>query len=245
MNNWNLQNKTALVTGGSKGIGKSICEVFATLGAKVIAVSRSPIEFENKSIINIAADITTKEGLDVISDTLAKSDNKLDILVNNAGTNIRKRTTDFEDSEVNFLFDTNFKSAYNLCKMCYPLLKESNYPSIINIASLAGKQIVKTGAPYATAKAALSHLTKYLAVEWAKDKIRVNAIEPWYIETPLTKPVLENETAMAKILERTPMGRVGMPEEIANTAAFLAMGASSYISGQVIAVDGAAGIYMF
>ncbi len=245
MSTWDLQNKTALITGGSKGIGKAICEVYDKLGARVFAVSRSSINYDSNNIISIEADVTSQEGRDKILSKISENGNKLDILVNNAGTNIRKRTIDFEDSEVDFLFDTNFKAAYHLCKACYPLLKESEYPSIINIGSLAAKQIVKTGAPYATAKAALAHLTRYLAVEWAGDKIRANAIEPWYIETPLTKPVLDNEKALAKILERTPMKRVGRPEEIANTAAFLAMGASSYISGQVIAVDGAAGIYMF
>ncbi len=245
MNIWNLEGSTALVTGGSKGIGKAICEVFAGLGATVFRVARNTDESNDANIINISADITTQDGINKIMSVLNDKGGRLDILVNNAGTNIRKRTTDFEDSEVDFLFETNFKAAYKLCKECYPLLSKSDYPSIINIGSLAGKQIVKTGAPYATAKAALSHLTRYLSVEWAKEKIRVNAIEPWYIETPLTKPVLENEAALAKILDRTPLQRVGTPEEIANTAAFLAMGASSYISGQVIAVDGAAGIYMF
>ncbi len=245
MNNWNLNNKLALVTGGSKGIGAAICKVYTQLGAKVICVARNIEDSATSEYINISADITTVEGIEIILNTIRENGGKLDILVNNAGTNIRKKTIDFEESEEDFLFNTNFKSAYRLCKKCYPFLIESKYPSIINIASIAGKQIVKTGAPYASAKAALSHLTRYLAVEWAHDNIRVNAIEPWYIETPLTKPVLDNEKALEKILARTPLRRVGTPDEIANTAAFLAMGASSYISGQVIAVDGAASIYLF
>jgi len=251
MEKWNLNNKNALITGGTKGIGKAIVSEFLSLGANVCFTARSSDDIEksvkehrNKglNIQGICADSSKKEDRQKIVQELAFD--KLDILINNVGTNIRKSTLEYTDEEYDYIMDTNLRSAYDITRLLYPYLRRSGNASIVNIASIAGKMIVRTGSPYAASKAALAHLTRYLAVEWATSNIRVNAIEPWYIETPLTDPVLKNSEKYEKIIDQTPMGRVGQPEEIAGLAAFLCMPLASYISGQVIAVDGAASCKM-
>jgi Tropinone reductase 1 len=130
------------------------------------------------------------------------------------------------------------KSVFEMSRLFHPLLSKSGTGSIINISSVAGFTSVNSGSVYAMTKAAITQLTRYLSVEWAKDNIRVNAIAPWYIRTPLTEPVLSIPENLKKILGRTPMNRVGKPEEVAAVAAFLAMPASSYVTGECIAVDG-------
>lgn len=252
--NFTLNGKCAIITGGSKGIGRAVAVAFARLGAEVLVAARNSDDVDNLvaelnalnyPVYGISADVTSIKDRQGIIDKANSLWGRLDCLVNNAGFNIRKKTVDFTDEEFEFLLDTNFKSAFQLCRIAYPLLCKSKGASIVNIGSVAGRKIVRTGLPYASAKAALSHLTRYLAVEWATDGIRINSIEPWYIRTELTEPVLNNEKTYSRILERTPAGRVGEPEDIAGLAAFLCMPASSYISGQNISVDGAASEFMF
>lgn len=252
MNKWTMKGKVALITGGTKGIGRACAEEFINLGAKVYVTARGEAginefnaEFGVKGAVAIKADMSiSQDRINTVS--LLESEHKsLDILVNNAGTNIRKRTMDYTNDEIASLLDINLISAYEMCRLCYPLLKANESTAIVNISSTAGKSVVRTGSPYAMSKAGLSHLTRYLAVEWAPDGIRVNAIEPWYINTPLTEPVLTNEKAMARILEKTPAGRVGSADEVGSLAAFLAMPAASYISGQCISIDGAASALLF
>ena len=122
--------------------------------------------------------------------------------------------------------------------MFHPLLKNSGDASIVNIVSVAGITSVGTGSPYAISKAGIIHFTKYLAVEWAGDSIRVNAVAPWYIRTSLTEPVLKDPGYLKAVLDRTPMKRIGEPEEVAAAVAFLSMPAASYITGECISVDG-------
>ncbi len=251
---WTLDGKYALVTGGSKGIGKAIVEEYLSHGAEVVFTARNQetidktlSELESKGLAahGLEADVCSEKEMIAVFDFIRNKWNKLDILVNNAGTNIRKGSMEYSKEEYDFLIDTNLRSVFDISRMAYPLLKEACNSSIINIGSSAGSNIVRTGAPYAQSKAALAHLSRYFSVEWAEDGIRCNCIEPWYISTPLTRPVLEDTNKLEKILEITPMGRVGQPDEISGLAAFLAMEASSYISGQVTAVDGSASNLMF
>jgi Tropinone reductase 1 len=125
-----------------------------------------------------------------------------------------------------------------LARALYPALKRARTSSLLFIGSTAGLSTVPTGAPYAMSKAAIAQLTRYLAVEWAADGIRCNCIAPWYIRTPLVEGVLSDPAWYERVLSRTPLGRVGEVEEVAELAAFLCSEAASYISGQVIAVDG-------
>ena len=170
---------------------------------------------------------------------------ELDILVNNVGTNIRKKAVQYSAKAYRQIFDTNLTSAFDMCRGAYPFLKKSNSASIVNISSVAGSTHVRTGAPYGMTKAALIQMTRNLAAEWAEDSIRVNCVAPWYIRTPLAETVLKNPEYLSAVLARTPMQRIGTPEEVATVVAFLGMPASSYVTGQCVSVDGGFSIFGF
>lgn len=253
-NRWNLVGKKALVTGGTKGIGKAIVEEFLTLGAEVLLVARNEAEVneltqslrESDAVVHgMAVDVSKAAERRRLIEATLQLWGKLDILVNNVGTNIRKKTPEYADEETNFLINTNLQSAFGLCQLAYPLLKQSNQANIINVSSVAGLTHVRTGAIYGMTKAALVQLTRNLAVEWALDRIRVNAVAPWYIETPLAKQVLQNPEYRQAVLSRTPMGRIGQPEDVAGAVAFLCMPAAGYMTGQCLAVDGGFTVFGF
>lgn len=251
---WNLEGKKALITGATKGIGAAIAEEMLQLGAEVFITARKANELEevvNKwqqqgyKAYGLAADISTTENRKNVLKAVTERWPSLDILVNNVGTNIRKKTHEYSEEEYDFLMATNLKSAFEMCRLAYPLIKASAQGNIINISSVAGLNHLRTGAIYGMSKAAMNQLTKNLAVEWAKDNIRVNAIAPWYISTPLAATVLSNEAYRDEVLSRTPMGKVGNPEDVAAVAAFLCMPAAAYVTGQCIAVDGGFSIFGF
>jgi tropinone reductase I len=240
---WNLQGKKALVTGGTKGIGLAIAKEFLELGAEVLVVARATESIKGK--VKNSANLFTMDG-DVTNTAFRKSLiervtlnwGKLDVLVNNVGTNIRKKFVEYTEEEYRKLFEINLFSMVEISRLCYPLLKKSNHASIINIASVAGSFDLQTGPPYGMTKAAIIQLTKHLAAEWAPDNIRVNCVSPWYIETPLTESVLAQPERLQKILDRTPLNRIGKPEEVASLVTYLAMDKASYITGQNVMVDG-------
>ena len=238
MSTWSLQGKKAIITGGTKGIGKAIVEEFVSLGADVLAVARDlSLADKNPGATYLEGDVTDSIFRQQLIYEAEKRWGLLHVLVNNVGTNVRKKFNDYGEEEYRKLFETNLFAMMALTQAASELLRKSGNGSVINIASVAGSIDVQSGPPYGMTKAAVIQFGRHLAVEWAPT-VRVNTVSPWYIQTPLTEPVLSQPDRLEKILARTPMGRVGQPQEVAGITAFLAMDQASYITGQNILVDG-------
>jgi Tropinone reductase 1 len=225
----------------------------AALGADLVLVARGAErleqaansierEFPGRRVEAVPADLATEDGRQRAATAAGGS---LDILVNNSGTNIRKRMADLSLEEYRTVQETNLTSCFEMCRLLYPALRAGAPSCIVNNASVAGLTHLRTGAPYGMSKAAMIQLTRNLAVEWAAEGIRVNAVAPWYIRTPLAEQVLRDAAYRDQVLERTPMGRVGEVEECARAIAFLCLPASGYVTGQCLAVDGGFSVFGF
>lgn len=241
-----LDNRVALVSGASRGIGREVALSLARSGAHVAALARSPdaladvgaeVEALGRKFLPLEADVTTVEELPGRVTEVIKWGGQLDVLVNAAGSIVRGDPLSLAPMDWDNVFMINARAAYFLCQAVGRQMLAQGGGTITNIASLSGEITTGASAVYSASKAALVQLTRVLAVQWAPS-IRVNAVGPGYVRTQLNSDWLDAPENHQFVVNRTPLGRVGETREVADLVVFLASPAASYISGQHMLVDG-------
>ncbi len=243
-----LKGKVAIVTGSSRGIGKAIAVAFSREGASVVINSRklgdakivaSEINSSTGRATAIEADVSNSKDVKRLISGTVKKFGKLDILVNNAGVVSMGQFLELKEEDWDRTIAVDLKGVY-LCSQAAAkqMIKQGKGGKIINISSIAGTIGFAGTSHYAAAKAGVIELTKVMAIELAPYKINVNTIGPGIIETDMTRDFLKNPESVKSFLSRIPLGRIGKPEDIAPAAVYLASGDSSYVTGEVVFVDG-------
>ena len=241
-----LSHKTAVVLGGTEGIGQSIALALAHAGADVVASSRSAekvahtageIEAAGRRTLRVVSDVTDRATIESLHEAIEAEFGKVDILVNSAGITRRIPTLECPEDVWNRIMDVNLSGTLRACQIFGKTMLQAQSGRIINIASLATFVAFHEVAAYGASKAAVGALTRSLAVEWAPHHVTVNAIAPGIIPTELNRKILDSERGRELRL-RTPMQRFGSPDEVAGAAVYLASDRSSFVTGQILAVDG-------
>ncbi|HLH04594.1 MAG TPA: glucose 1-dehydrogenase [Bryobacteraceae bacterium] len=244
---FNLSGRVAVVMGGTSGIGRELALGLASAGADVVATGRrealvdavaGEIEEMGRRTLRKTADASKRESIDALRDSVVAELGGVDILVNAAGQTFRKPTADVSEAQWNNLFDVNLTGTLRACQSFHEALAKSGRGRVINIASLTSYLGFMEVTAYAASKAAVLGLTRNLAVEWAREEIKVNAIAPGVFRTELNSALLDGTERGRELLLRTPMKRFGKTSELVGTAILLASDAASFITGQCIGVDG-------
>lgn len=244
---FSLQGKTAVVTGGTSGIGRALSLGLAEAGADVIATARrqeqvdntaAAIEAMGRKTLRLASDVCDRSSLEKLAAATIAHFGKVDILVNCAGIIKRAPTLDFPEEEWTSIINTNLTGTLRACQVFGRPMLERGYGRIVNIASLNSFISLSEVAAYAASKSGVASLTKSLAVEWSKKGVTVNAVAPGVFRTDLNAKLLDSTARGQELLMRTPMGRFGKTEELIGATVFLASDSASFVTGQILAVDG-------
>jgi len=242
-----LKDKVAVVIGGTSGIGRAIAQGLADAGADVIPTSRrleqvevaaKDIEQRGRRTLRQSSDVADRVSLEMVLEKSIEAFGKVDILVNCAGRTKRAPTLEFDEQDWNDIFETNLTGTLRACQVFGRHMIERSYGRIINIASLSTFVALLEVAAYSASKAAVASLTKSLAIEWAPHGVCVNAIAPGVFRTALNQKLLDETERGREFLLRTPMKRFGKVEELAGAAVFLASDAASFVTGEILVVDG-------
>jgi NAD(P)-dependent dehydrogenase (short-subunit alcohol dehydrogenase family) len=242
-----LGGRVAVVFGGTSGLGRAIAHGLAEAGADVIPTSRrververaaAEVEGHGRRTLRITSDVTERGSVKSVLDAALAQFGKVDILVNSAGRTLRTATVDLTEEDWDEVLATNLTGTLRACQIFGRHMLARGYGRIINIASLSSFVALSEVAAYSASKAAVASLTKTLAVEWALRGVNVNAIAPGVFRTELNRHLLDDTERGRELLLRTPMGRFGQVRELAGAAVFLASDASSFVTGEVISVDG-------
>ena len=242
-----LSGRVAVVIGGTSGIGRAIAHGLAEAGADVVCTSRrieqvetaaAEIEALGRRSHRVVSDVSDKASMENLLSECVNTFGKVDILVNSAGRTKREPTLDLDEETWNAILETNLTGTLRSCQVFGRHMIANSYGRIINIASLSTYVSLFEVAAYSASKAAVASLTKSLAIEWAKNGVNVNAIAPGVFRTALNQKLLDESERGQEFLTRTPMGRFGKVEELAGAAVFLASEAASYVTGEVMVVDG-------
>ena len=238
-----FEGRGALVTGGGSGIGAAICRWLAEAGARVAVVDRDEAAAgavaDEIGGLAVAADVRDSAGVTTAVDGAAHRLGALSIVVNNAGLGALNRLEDYSDREWDRLLAVNLTGAFWVLRAAVPHLRRAGGGVIVNVSSLSGSMPTRGEGPYSVAKAGLLALTSSAALELAPE-IRVNAVSPGFIATPLTAPLFEIDGVRSGLEARTPLGRIGTAEEVAATVGYLCSDAAAYVTGHNLVVDGGA-----
>ncbi len=242
-----FNNRYVLVTGAGSGIGAAIAHEFAREGAFVYVVDidveraedvAGQIKNAGGQALEVQADVTDGPSVKAAIEAIKAHSGKLDIIVNNAGMNVRTDLRHMTDEEWDLVLQVNLVGGARFARDGFELLKNSDHAAIVNLASVMATRSTRQMSAYSSTKAAMASLSRGLAVEYAPFNIRVNYLCPGFVATNLTSRFVRNPVVKEQILNRTPMGRFGEPEEIAKAALFLASDDASYMTGSGITVDG-------
>lgn len=241
-----LKGKSVLVTGGSQGLGAFFGETLAAHGARVALAARNKASCEavaerlrtqGAEVIALSVDVTDPASAEAAIAAVAERWGGLDVLVNNAGVTATTPLLDMDEAGWDRIMDTNLKGAFLVGQAAARAMAKGPGGAIVNVASILGLRVAGQVAPYAASKAALVQLTRSMALEWARYKIRANALCPGYIETDLNRDFFESE-AGAALVRRIPFRRLGRPEDLAGPLVFLCSDAAAYMTGATLAIDG-------
>jgi NAD(P)-dependent dehydrogenase (short-subunit alcohol dehydrogenase family) len=244
---FDLSDKVAMVTGSTRGLGEVTAMALAKAGADVAVCGRNPVDLERvssairevgRNSAGFSLDVTSKQSVQDGVDQILKHFGKVDILVNNAGLNHRVPVLEFPEEAWDLVLTTNLKGFFLVAQAVVPQMIERGYGKVINMSSILGKIGLPNQLAYASAKGGVDQMTKVMAIEWAKQGVRVNAIGPTYFETEMVKQIRDDAERFNFINERTPMGRWGYLPELEGIVIFLAAPASDFITGQTIYIDG-------